>query len=216
MSLLEVLRTRYTTKAYDPARVLPPDTVDQLLAALRLSPSSVNSQPWHFFVAGDAAGRARIAKATQGRFAYNAPKVTDCSHVVALCARNDLPDAYLERLLDQEQADGRFANAAAREGQGQGRLGYVEQHRAAGDLAAWTQKQTYIALGMLLLAAGELGVDATPIEGFDAGVLADELGLAALGLTPLALVALGHHAESDFNARLPKSRLPEAEVITRL
>jgi nitroreductase/dihydropteridine reductase len=44
----------------------------------------------------------------------------------------------------------------------------------------------------------------------------EALGLRAQGLSSTVIVALGFHAEDDFNAKLPKSRLPVDEVITRL
>jgi len=216
MQLIDALKHRYTAKAYDPSRKLDAATLAQLLESLRLSPSSINSQPWHFVVAGTDEGKARIARSTQGSMAYNAPKVTDCSHVVALCSRTDLSDAYIEQLLDQEQADGRIADAKGRETQKATRHMYVNLHREIGDLQAWAAKQVYIAQGTLLLAAGLLGVDATPMEGFDADVLDAELGLAEKGLRAQVLVALGYHAETDFNARLPKSRFGADVVFTQI
>lgn len=54
------------------------------------------------------------------------------------------------------------------------------------------------------------------MEGFDAAILDAELGLAEQGLTSLVLVALGYRGEGDFNAKLPKSRLPEAALFTSL
>ncbi|WP_246376961.1 oxygen-insensitive NAD(P)H nitroreductase [Gluconacetobacter aggeris] len=215
MDLIEILKHRYTAKAYDTGRRLPDDVVAQLMAALRFSPSSVNAQPWHFFVADDAAGKARVATGAAGPFAYNAPKILNASHVVLLCARTTLPPAHLQAVLDQEQADGRFAGEEAREGQRKTRGGYVTLHEEAGDLAMWTQKQAYIALGFLLLAAGALGVDATPMEGFDAGALDAAFGLTEKGLAPAVIVSLGYHAESDFNAKLPKSRLADDVLFSR-
>ena len=213
--LTDALRHRYTCKAYDASRRLPDSIVEQLLAALRFSPSSVNSQPWHFIVADNAQGKERIAKATAGSYAYNAAKVLNASHVVVLCSRNELPADYLQTVLDQEQADGRFADEAAREGQCKGRAGYVAQHESAGDVAEWTEKQTYIAQGFLLLAAGLLGVDATPMEGFDPAALDEEFGLKEKGFSPAVIVSLGYHAEGDLNATLPKSRLPETALFSR-
>ena len=217
MNVLATARQRYTAKAFDARRRIPPATLDELKELLRHAPSSVNSQPWHFVVAGDAEGRRRIAKAAQGGYAYNAAKILDASHVVVLASRLDIDAAHLERLLDQEQRDGRFQAEGAREGQHQGRAGYVSLHRHdRKDLQHWMEKQVYLALGSLLLGAGALGVDATPMEGFDAQVLDEELGLRERGLTSVVLVALGYRGEGDFNARLPKSRLPAAEVFTEL
>ncbi len=76
------------------------------------------------------------------------------------------------------------------------------------------EKQTYLALGTLLLGAVSLGVDATPMEGFDSRRLDEELGLREQGFTSLVLVSLGYRADSDFNASLPKSRLPAERLFT--
>lgn len=52
MNFLELAQTRYTTKAYNGARIAE-QTLDQLKEILRLAPSSINSQPWEFvFVDG--------------------------------------------------------------------------------------------------------------------------------------------------------------------
>jgi nitroreductase/dihydropteridine reductase len=217
MNVLATAQSRYTTKAYDASRRIPQATLNELQELLRFAPSSVNSQPWHFVVAGDAQGRERIAKATQGGYAYNAAKILDASHVIVLCSRLDMDEAHVGRLLEQEQRDGRFADDAAREGQRKGRDGYIALHRDEQyDLQHWMQKQVYLALGTLLLGAGALGVDATPMEGFDARLLDEELGLRDKGFTSVVLVSLGYRNEGDFNARLPKSRLPAEAVFTQI
>jgi nitroreductase/dihydropteridine reductase len=216
MDLMQALKQRYTTKAYDAERRIPEDVVAKLKDALRLSPSSINSQPWHFLIADTAEGKARIAKSAHGGFAYNAPKITDASHVFVLCARTKLTPEYVDVVLDQEQADGRFASGAEREGREKSCKGYVALHERLGNTAAWAQNQTYISLGFLLLAAGELGIDATPIEGFDKAVLTEEFKLAGQDLAPAVVVSLGYHAETDFNAGLPKSRLPESAVFSSI
>ena len=214
MDLLHTLKTRYATKAYDATRRIPEETVTQLLEALRYSPSSVNAQPWHFIVADDEAGKQRLAKATPdvGSLAYNRPKILQASHVVVLCARNELSEAYLTEVLNKEEQDGRYADKVAREWLAAARAGYVQQHIDAGDVAHWNQKQVYLAQGVLLLSAGLLGVDATPIEGFLPEAIAEEFDLESKGLTPLVMISLGYHSDKDANARLPKSRL-SAEVV---
>ena len=217
MNIVETAQRRYASKAFDPSRKLPADTVQAIRDLLRAAPSSVNSQPWHFIIAGSDAGKAQVAKATQGPYAYNGPKVTNASHVVVLCARTDLDEAHLDNLLAQEDKDGRFVNAEAREGQYKARSYYVNLHRNEyKDVGRWAEKQVYLALGTLLLGAGALGVDACPMEGFDAAALDAELGLGAKGLRPIVMVALGYHSDADFNAKLPKSRLPAEALFTEL
>lgn len=47
-------------------------------------------------------------------------------------------------------------------------------------------------------------------------LLDEEFGLHEKGFRALVVVSLGYRAEDDFNAALPKSRLPETEVITEI
>lgn len=216
MNPVSFARQRYTTKAYDASRQVEQAVIDELLELLRLSPSSVNSQPWHFVVASTAEGKARLAKGAQGGFAYNQAKILNASHVILICVRRDLDDAYLDDLLQQEADDGRFRDEVARTTQHNTRRSYVELHRGLGDIPHWTEKQAYLALGTLLLGAAAKGIDATPMEGIDRQVLDAELGLAAQGLNCVVAVALGYRSDSDFNATLPKSRLPAERVFTHL
>jgi len=217
MNLSTIANTRYTTKAFDADKKIASPIIEELLALMRQAPSSVNSQPWHFVLASDSAGKARIAKGMEGGYTYNLPKVQNASHVIVLCSRTDMDPVHLQAVLDQEGADGRFVTDNAREGQQATRMMYVNMHRFdQKDLQAWMEKQTYLALGTLLLGAAALGVDATPMEGFDALKLDEALGLRAKGFTSVVVVSLGYRSENDFNAKLPKSRLPESAVVTRL
>ena len=217
MDLLNVSKTRYTTKAYDPDKKIPQEQFERLLEILRLTPSSINIQPWHFFIADHAAAKARIAKALVGKYAYNAPKVLDSSHTILLCTKADINEQHLENLLSRDEASGRFKDAQAKQGQKDSRSGYVDYYRnEKGDIQRWAENQTFIALGQILLAAGIEGVDATPIGGVEEGMINEELGLAEKGLIPSVLLTLGYRSESDFNAKLPKSRLVKEDVFTKL
>lgn len=215
MDILSAAKKRHTAKAYDSARRIPEDVMQKVYDLLRNSASSVNSQPWHFIVANTPEGRARIAKATQGGYVYNAAKVNDASHVIVLCARVDMDEAHMDALLEQEERDGRFRDAQARAGQDATRRGYVNQHRyGTKDVAQWLEKQVYLALGTALLGAATLEIDATPMEGFDQKILDAEFGLNEKGLTSLVLVSFGYSSPADFNAGLPKSRLTQEATFT--
>ena len=215
MDILSAARKRHTAKAYDSERRIPEEVMQQVYGLLRNSASSVNSQPWHFIVANTPEGRARIAKATQGGYAYNAAKVNDASHVIVLCARIDMDEAHLDAVLEQEQRDGRFRDAQARAGQDATRRSYVNQHRyGTKDVAQWVEKQVYLALGTALVGAATLEIDATPMEGFDQKILDAEFGLNQKGLSSLVLVSFGYSSPADFNAGLPKSRLTQEVTFT--
>jgi nitroreductase/dihydropteridine reductase len=215
MYILTAARQRYAVKAYDPALRVPEHTMQQIYELLRHAPSSMNFQPWHFVVASTPAGRERMLKGVQGGFGFNAAKVRDASHVVLLCARTDVDAAHLDRLLEQEQRDGRFGDAAARTFLARAREGCIGQHREVqADLPQWLEKQVYIALGSALLGAAALGVDSTPMEGIDRAVLDAEFGLREQGLGSLVMLCFGYRARDDANAGLPKSRLAQAQVFT--
>jgi nitroreductase/dihydropteridine reductase len=217
LDIARIATTRHTCKAFDPARKLTGAQVEALKTVLRFAPSSVNSQPWHFVIAGTDAGKARVARGTAGDYAYNTAKISQASHVVVLCRRLALDEPHLDALLAQESSDGRFASDDARAGQDKTRRMYVDLHRKTlNDAGEWMEKQVYLALGMLLQAAGALGLDACPMEGFDRDALDAALGLRERGLTAVVLAAIGHRSEADFNARLPKSRLADAAVFTEL
>jgi nitroreductase/dihydropteridine reductase len=215
MNITDAILSRHTVKAYEGGHTLPQEHVDTLLTLLRNSPSSVNSQPWHFVVASTDEGRETIGRAATGAFAYNHSKIIDASHVIALCMQADMREAHLRAVLAQEDAEGRFKIEGARESQDKSRRSYVDMHRyELRDVPQWMEKQVYLSLGGLLLGAAMLGVDATPMEGFDAAALDKELKLRERGLTSVVLAALGRRSEKDFNAGLPKSRLPKEALFT--
>lgn len=217
MDTLATAKTRYATKAYDAEKKIPQAQFEKLLEILRFSPSSVNIQPWHFLVAESDQAKQRIASALTGNYIYNAAKVLNSSHTLVFCTRTDISAEYLEQLLQQDDLSGRFKDEAAKQGQRDTRSGYVEFYRnELKNLPAWMENQTYLALGQLLFAAGLEGIDATPMEGFDRTLIDQEFGLTGKGLKASVVVALGYRSETDFNAKLPKSRLPDEVVFTHL
>lgn len=217
MNIAQFSQARYTTKAFDPAKTIPDATLAEMRTLLRNSPSSVNSQPWHFVIAGTAEGKARVAKATETGFAYNTPKILNASHVIVFCARTGIDESHLAKVLASEEQDGRFATPEAKAAQNTSRSFYVNLHRYdQKDAQHWIEKQVYLALGTAMLGAATLEIDACPMEGFDARILDEELGLRSQGLTSVALLALGYRSANDFNAKLPKSRLPVESVLTEI
>ncbi len=215
MNIAQIATNRYTTKVYDPNKRIEGELMVQLQTLLRYAPSSVNSQPWHYLIAGSDEAKAKIAKAATGPYGGNRQKVLNASHVVVLCARAELDDDHLERVLEQEERDGRFPTANDKAAQIKGRGFYVNMHRnELCDTRQWMEKQVYLALGALLIGAAVLEIDATPIEGVDLAVLDEALGLKKHGLRPVVLAALGYHSDDDYNAALPKSRLSMDEIFT--
>ncbi|MCD9537328.1 oxygen-insensitive NAD(P)H nitroreductase [Photobacterium carnosum] len=215
MSIVDAANKRYSTKVFDPSRKLTDDQLQQIKALIRLSASSVNSQPWHVIVAVTDDAKQRIAKATEGPYVFNKPKILDASHVLVFCSKTTIDDDYLKDLLTSEQQDGRFSNEQSKQRMFDGRNFFVDLHRKTlGDADHWMQKQVYLNIGSLLLGVAAMGIDAVPIEGFDCDVLDKEFNLSAQGFTSLVIVPVGYHSTDDFNANVPKSRWSDEKIFT--
>ncbi|MEM8057541.1 Oxygen-insensitive NAD(P)H nitroreductase [Morganella morganii] len=215
MTITQAVMQRYSTKSFDPAKKISDEVMNSIKTLLRYSPSSVNIQPWYFIIAASEEGKNRIAASTRPGFEFNTAKITDASHVVLLCAKTDVDEAYMNSVLEQEDKDGRYATPEHKAMNNGGRTFFVNLHKETlGDLPHWAAKQVFLNMGTLLLGASALGVDAVPMEGMDFDTLDTEFGLSAKGLAPVAVVSLGYRKEDDFNAALPKSRLPEAQIMT--
>ncbi|MDF7681598.1 oxygen-insensitive NAD(P)H nitroreductase [Enterobacteriaceae bacterium ESL0689] len=217
MNIISVALTRYSTKVFDASKKLTAEEVNNLKTLLQFSPSSTNCQPWHFIVTGSDTGKARIAKAASGTYIFNESKILNASHVVVFCAKTAMDDAWLQRVLDQEDADGRFATPEAKAANNQGRVFFANMHRnELHDDAQWMAKQVYLNVGNFLLGVAAMGLDAVPIEGADFALLDAEFDLKTQGYTSLVIVAVGHRSADDFNAKLPKSRLPQSVTISEI
>ena len=77
-------------------------------------------------------------------------------------------------------------------------------------------KQSYIAQGFLLYTAAALGIQSTPIEGWDADKVDEILGLREKGMHAQYAVALGYGSPDDHNAARPKSRWPAQRIFHKL
>ena len=215
-NITEAMNWRYSTKEFDANKKISAADFQSLKDILRLSPSSTNIQSWHFVIADDEAGKARIAKGTQGMFDFNTAKVKDASHVIIFCSRIYADDEFLHEVLDKEDADGRFAEPKFKEQMHQVRKMFLDIRRyEQKDEPHWLVEQVYLNMGALLLGAATLGIDAVPMEGADLKALDEEFELRSKGYTAVAVISLGYRSEDDFNADLPKSRLSEASIITK-
>jgi len=52
-ALMEVVRNRLTTRAFDSSYVMPKEHYEMILEAARHAPSGANAQPWHFIAVTD-------------------------------------------------------------------------------------------------------------------------------------------------------------------
>lgn len=213
--ILQSAKFRYAAKQFDPSRPLADEDIQTLKQILHLSPSSINLQPWHFILATSDEAKAKVAEAAQGAQAYNAQKIKDAGLVVVLCAKTAVNADTIAEVIEQEALDGRYADEQMKNDRKALLTGYLDNLNQDPVVAkSWLDKQTYIALGNVLLAAADMGIDSVPIEGFNPAVVDENFDLLAKGYHSVVLAAFGYRHEDDFNAKLPKSRLPESVIFT--
>lgn len=214
MSALENAKRRFTSKHYNETKKISDTDLAALREILRLTPSSVNSQPWHFFEATSNEAKTRILPAIMD---FNQERVAKSSSVFVFTVRETLTEEFLDHLLEQEIADGRFSKPEAVAGADAGRRFFVRMHRDdRKDGLVWQTHQVYVAMGFILNAAADMGIHSTPIEGMDMDKMDEILGLKEKGLRSVFAISFGYGMENDNNASRPKSRLPLEEVLTVL
>jgi hypothetical protein len=95
----------------------------------------------------------------------------NASHVIVFATRETVTDAYLVELFEKEELDGKFTGNDHKQQWKSVVRGWIDMHRYdVKDLQHWMEKQTYLALGMMLMAAPEMGVDAALREGFSSRI----------------------------------------------
>jgi nitroreductase / dihydropteridine reductase len=185
MNLAQLAETGHVTKVFDPNRTISGEYFELLTKVLHSVPASVNAQSSHYIVASTQQARSRIAAAIGGGFGINTPKILNASHVIVFATRQNLTNEHLDEIHAQEIADGKFPSEEIANQWKAVVRGWIDLHRYdAKDLNHWMEKQTYLAVGVMLMAAEELGINAIPLEGFDSRSLDAELGLREKALPP--------------------------------
>ena len=87
MNFLEIAQKRYTTKTYRNEKISE-TKIKELAEILRLTPSSVNSQPWKFAIIGDEALKADLA----AHSFFNEQKIKEASHLVVFFAKDNVAE----------------------------------------------------------------------------------------------------------------------------
>ena len=206
-TVVEALNWRYATKAYDTAKKIPADVWKTLEQSLVLAPSSYGLQPYKFLVVNDAAKRAELRPHSWGQ-----AQITDASHLVVFAARTTLTERHVDEFI-QRVSDVRGVPADALGGYRDMMVGDLVKGPRSAVVQHWAARQAYIALGELLTTAALLGVDATPIEGFNPAEYDKLLKLEGTGYSSVVVAALGYRSAEDKYASLPKVRFSTGQLV---
>lgn len=205
MNYLEALNWRYSVKKFDGTKI-PADQLNSILEAGRLSVSSLGLQPYHLLVVENDETIQKLIPAF-----YNPSQISTCSHLIALVSKThinkDYVDNYFGHIINErgvtlEQLSS-FRNNIHQ---------FLENYTAQ-ELESWSEKQSYILLGSLIMAAAEEEIDTCPMEGFKQDILEDVLKIDKANEKIAVVLALGYRAEDDIFQNFKKVRKPADKFI---
>ncbi|VAW48925.1 Oxygen-insensitive NAD(P)H nitroreductase / Dihydropteridine reductase [hydrothermal vent metagenome] len=214
--IIEDLTWRHTAKKYDRTRKVSEKDLDVLFEAIRLSASSINSQPWKFVVIESDTAKERMDKTFADKYQFNQPHVFDSSQIILFAYNPRYTRDDYSKIVDNGIEDGR-TKAEDRESAFGGFMFAELNTDETGNTSAWTKAQLYIALGNALHTLARLKIDSTPMEGIDTDLVNEEFKKELDGYQCDVALAIGyHHSEEDYNATLPKSRRSLDSVLVRI
>lgn len=209
MKTIEALNWRYATKKMNGKKV-DEKIMDQILEAARLAPTSSGLQPYQVIVVTNEDLKKKIQP-----IAFGQSQIVDCSHLLIFAAWDN---------YTKDRISGRFAQTRSERGLPEDAMSDYESKltdmytpRESHVNFEHAARQAYIGFGIALLAAAELQVDATPMEGFDNAALDQLLELDKLGLKSVTLLPVGYRdAENDWLVNMKKVRETKQGFVVEL
>ncbi|RKF18027.1 NAD(P)H-dependent oxidoreductase [Alginatibacterium sediminis] len=215
--IINDLNARYTAKVYDPSKRVSSEDMQILLEAIRLSASSINSQPWKFIVIESDEAKQRFHDTFANKFQFNQHHAKAASHIILFANNPRFTKEDYKKVVDVEVSSGHLP-AEMYDNMLNGGFTFAESNTdASGFNGNWTKAQTYIALGNTLHVLARLGIASTPMEGVDKELIGEIFAKELGGFECEFGLAIGYHKDGeDYNYGLPKARLPQEDVITVL
>ena len=205
--ILDKLQWRYAVKKFDPSQKISEADWFVLEESLRLAPSSYGLQPWKFIVVQDPEIRATLTPVS-----WNQTQVQDCSHYVVFATLTKIEPAYVEKFV-RKMAQVREVDVASLENYKNMMVSDLVNGPRSAIAKWWSQRQSYIAMGMLMETAALLNIDSCPIEGIDPPAYDRILQLEGSDYATVASVALGYRSSEDKYQLLKKVRFDRDDVI---
>lgn len=208
-TIIENLNWRYATKGFDTSKELPAADLAYILEAGRMSASSYGLQPFKMIVVTDEAKKQELMG-----HAYGQAHVGKNSALIIVAAATNVDEAMIADYIARVEAT-RGLSEGAVDGFKDMMVGHLTNLPTEAR-TTWAQKQSYIALGSMMLAAAEKKVDSCPMEGFSVEDFNEVLGLSAHNLTATVIFPVGYRAESDDTQHYAKVRRTAEDMIIRM
>jgi nitroreductase / dihydropteridine reductase len=208
-NIIESLKWRYATKAFDTSKALNADDLNYVLEAGNLAASSYGLQPYDFVIVDDAAKKQALVEQ-----AYGQAQVAANGALVVLAVRTDLDAAYIAEYTARIEST-RGLPTGAVDGFKDMMVGHLTNLTPEAR-QVWAQKQSYIALGTMMVAASERQVDNAALEGFNPDKFDEILNLAAHNLHATSLLVLGYRSEEDATSQYAKVRKDIKDIVVHI
>lgn len=209
MALKDTLHWRYATKSYNDDKVVQ-EKIDSILEAIRLAPSSSGLQPFKVLIITNPELKAQLQP-----ICANQQQISTSSHLLIFAAWDEYTPERINAFFEYSNGIRNLPASVTDDY----RLSLLDSFGSMSKEQQYVHasKQCYIALGFALVAAAELGVDATPMEGFDNQAVNALLKLPEQGLNSSVLLALGYRdTESDWLVKLEKVRRDKAHMFVEI
>jgi nitroreductase len=183
--------------------------LNYLLEASNLAATSYGLQPFKIVVVTDNEKK----QALMGE-AYNQGHVGENSALLVFAARTDVDAAYIAEYTARIEST-RGLPSGAVDGYKDMMVGHLTNLTDA-DRLVWAQKQAYIALGTIMLAAAEKGIDHCPMEGFNPAGFNQILGLAEHNLHATVILPIGYRSAEDDTQHYAKVRKDLKDLVVMM
>lgn len=165
--ILEAYQFRHAAKEFDPEKKISDEDFEFILETGRLSPSSFGFEPWRFVVIQNPELREQLKPVSWGA----QKQLPTASHYVVMLARTAEDMVHNSDYIEHMKKDVKQLPEEAYKATSSFYKTFLKSDfKLLGNDRAmfdWAAKQVYIALGNMMTAAAQIGIDSCPIEGFD-------------------------------------------------
>ncbi len=205
MNYLDALNWRYSVKKFDRKKI-PSEKLNSILEAGRLSVSSLGLQPYHLLVVENDETIQKLIPAF-----YNPSQISTCSHLIALVSKTNINKEYVDNYFNHiinERGVTLEQLVAFRNN-----INSQLENQTSQEMESWSEKQSYIVLGSLIMASAQENIDTCPMEGFRQDILEDVLKIDKESEKIAVVLTLGYRAEDDNFQNFKKVRKPADKFI---
>lgn len=206
MNHLEALSRRYSVKKFNPEKIVPQETLINILEAGKLTASSLGLQPYEIIIVESKEMREKLIPAF-----YNPSQISTCSHLIIINSKKIIDDRYIQSYF-KHISEVREVPMVDLVPFKKSITNHIDQ-KTEEEIFNWAEKQSYIVLANLMYAAALENVDTCPMEGFRQDVIEEILQIDSDTEKVTVTLALGYRSEDDYFQHLKKIRKPNDKLF---